>query len=195
MTPPTILVVDDDRELRKGLQAVLQRQGYLTLEAGDGIEARNLIEKQTPDLVIMDMMMPQLGGLPVLEYFQDRENAPPFLMITATEGGLHQSYAERIGARDYIKKPFKVKRLLEGVEKCLGKTPAEETEPQESTGRSTLRCKCGACGANIRAPHKLIGQTRTCPGCNQPFIVRPQPPEDEGPRLLLHETAKRPGRY
>src|SRR5438105_1462967 len=167
MTAPTILLVDDDVELREGMRTVLERRGYRTLQAGDGVEARELIERQAPDLVILDMMMPRLGGLPVLEHFEKRSDAPPFLMITATEGDVHKKYAERIGVKDYIQKPFPVKRLLQGIEKCLGKPPSGEsaTEPSpqvtsvESAESSMLRCQCPACGARMRAPVQLLGQT------------------------------------
>src|SRR5439155_23228502 len=133
-----------------------------------------LIERQPPDLVILDMMMPRLGGLPVLEYFHGKPDSPAFLMITANDGQIHKTYAERIGVKDYIRKPFEVKRLLEGVERCLGKAPVTES-PQAAprAGRAMLRCQCGACGARMRAPLQLLGQTRPCPRCGHGVDVRP----------------------
>src|SRR5439155_24338165 len=138
-----------------------------------------LIERQPPDLVILDMMMPRLGGLPVLEYFHGKPDSPAFLMITANDGQIHKTYAKRIGVRDYIRKPFQVKRLLEGVERCLGKAPLAEVAEAphvENAGRAMLPCQCGACGVRMRAPLQLLGQTRPCPRCGHGVAVRPQPP-------------------
>src|SRR5262249_14765342 len=115
----TILMVDDDRELRQGLQAVLNRHGYRTLEADDGHAATRLIDEHPPDLVIMDMMVPRGGGLAVLGRCRGKPDAPQFIMITATEGLQHQNEAEQLGVVDYIRKPFSVDRLLEGVNKVV----------------------------------------------------------------------------
>jgi DNA-binding response OmpR family regulator len=120
----TILVVDDDQELREGLQVVLRQHGYETIEARNGIEAQEVIDSRRPDLVILDMMMPRLGGFPVLERYWGKTDAPAFIMITANEGKRHKAYAEYVGVVDYIRKPFAMERLLEGVESCLGRKAA-----------------------------------------------------------------------
>src|SRR5262249_59932220 len=79
----TILIVDDDRELSDGLRAVLERQGHRVLQATNGMQAKDVVYQQHPDLVILDMMMPRMGGFPVLEHFRDKTDAPPIIMITA----------------------------------------------------------------------------------------------------------------
>lgn len=182
----TILVVDDDRDLRTGLQTMLQQHGYRTLTADDGWEARQLIDGEHPDLVILDMMMPRWGGFVVLEHYQGKEEAPPFIMITANEGKKHQVYAEQIGAVDYIHKPFPMERLLEGVEKALGVSAPVGAAP------AVVRCRCRHCGARIKAPVAMLGQNRDCPGCHKPFIVAPQAPEDAGPMLIIPESKPTP---
>ena len=95
----TILVVDDDRELIDGLRAVLEQQGYKVIQAHDGHQAKPVIYNQRPDLVILDMMMPRMGGYPVLEHFRGKPDAPPIIMITANEGSRHKAYAEYLGRR------------------------------------------------------------------------------------------------
>jgi DNA-binding response OmpR family regulator len=125
----TILVVDDDYELSDGLRTVLERQGYRVLQARDGQQGKQLIYQQRPDLVILDMMMPKMGGYPVLEHFRDKKEAPPIIMITANEGSRHKAYAEYLGVVDYIRKPFAMERLLEAVERGLSGQPAEEPAP------------------------------------------------------------------
>ena len=115
----TILVVDDDQELSDGLRVVLERQGYRVLQARDGQQGKQQIYNQRPDLVILDMMMPRMGGYPVLEHFRDKPDAPPIIMITANEGSRHKAYAEWLGVIDYIRKPFAMERLLEAVDRGL----------------------------------------------------------------------------
>ena len=180
----TILVVDDDHELRAGLKAVLQKRGFRTLEADDGMAAKQLISGQRPDLVILDMMMPRWGGFMVLEHFEGKSDAPPFIMITANEGDKHKAYAEKIGVADYIHKPFSMERLLEGVDKVLGEPPPAPAAAEESAARPTLICRCSACGARIKAPVQLLGKKRPCPNCKRTLVVRPVAPADEGPMLV-----------
>ncbi len=128
----TILVVDDDVELSDGLRSVLERQGFRVIQARNGHQAKTHIYNQRPDLVILDMMMPQMGGYPVLEHFRDKPEAPPIIMITANEGSRHKAYAEYLGVVDYLRKPFAMERLLEAVEKGLNPKPPEgaEAEPK-----------------------------------------------------------------
>ena len=115
-----ILVVDDDRELVDAMRTVLERQGYKVIQAHDGHQGN-----QRPDLVILDMMMPRMGGYPVLEHFKDKGDAPPIIMVTANEGSRHKVYAEYLGVVDYIRKPFAMERLLETVTKVLNPKPAD----------------------------------------------------------------------
>ncbi len=127
----TILVVDDDRELNDGLRAVLERQGYRVIQASNGIQAREIVYRERPDLVVLDMMMPRMGGFPVLEHFRDKRNAPPIIMITANEGSRHKAYAEWLGVVSYIRKPFAMEELMEQVEAGLAAAEAAKQEPEE----------------------------------------------------------------
>ena len=127
-----ILVVDDDRELVEGVRAVLERQGYKVIQAHDGHQGKQAIYNQKPDLVILDMMMPRMGGYPVLEHFRGKADAPPIIMVTANEGSRHKAYAEWLGVIDYIRKPFAMERLLEAVNKMLkAPVPAKPEEKSE----------------------------------------------------------------
>jgi DNA-binding response OmpR family regulator len=123
----TILIVDDDQELSDGLQIVLERQGFRVIQARDGQQAKQSVYQNRPDLVILDMMMPRMGGYPVLEHFRNKPEAPPIIMITANEGSRHKAYAEYLGVVDYIRKPFAMERLLESVHKAFAQ-PAESDD-------------------------------------------------------------------
>jgi DNA-binding response OmpR family regulator len=126
MAAKTVLIVDDDYELVEGLRVLLERQGYSVLRASNGQEAKAAIYNQRPDLVILDMMMPRMGGYPVLEHFKGKPEAPPIIMITANEGSRHKAYAEYLGVVDYIRKPFAMERLMETVHKVLDGKPAAD---------------------------------------------------------------------
>jgi DNA-binding response OmpR family regulator len=128
----TILVVDDDMELSNGLKVVLERQGHRVLQARDGQQGKQMVYQHHPDLVILDMMMPRMGGYPVLEHFKGKTDTPPIIMITANEGSRHKAYAEYLGVVDYIRKPFAMERLLESVDKALtAKSPDSEDVSKE----------------------------------------------------------------
>ena len=127
----TILIVDDDRELVDGLRLMLERQGYKILHAHDGHQGKTAIYDKRPDLVILDMMMPRMGGYPVLEHFKGKADAPPFIMITANEGSRHKAYAEYLGVVEYIRKPFATEKLMDAVNRAFAASapPPAESEP------------------------------------------------------------------
>jgi DNA-binding response OmpR family regulator len=178
----TILVVDDDPMLRAGLQTLLQQHGYQTLEAEDGLEARDLIEDRGPDLVILDMMMPCWGGFAVLEHFQNRSNSPPFIMITANDGEMHRTYATKIGVADYLHKPFSFDLLLNKIDQLLVKSEVAAAEVRDP---SVIRICCPRCKARIKAPVQLCWKKRPCPRCRFSLVIKPEGPADEGPMLVM----------
>jgi DNA-binding response OmpR family regulator len=121
---PTILLIEDDREISATLNSVLESAGYNVITANNGVEGQKLAESRSPDLVITDMMMPKMGGFPVLEFLKSLEKPPRVIMITANEGGRHKAYAEMLGVDDYLRKPFAMDVLLESVERIVG--PGDE---------------------------------------------------------------------
>jgi DNA-binding response OmpR family regulator len=135
MANKTILVVDDDMELSDGLRSVLERQGYRVFQARDGQQGKQMIYQHHPDLVILDMMMPRMGGYPVLEHFKGKADAPPIIMITANEGSRHKAYAEYLGVVDYIRKPFAMERLLDSVEKGLNAAAEQKKAAPEAENK------------------------------------------------------------
>ena len=131
MAQKTILVVDDDYELSDGLRIILEKQGYRVVQARDGQQGKQAIYNHKPDLVILDMMMPRMGGYPVLEHFRNKAEAPPIIMITANEGSRHKAYAEYLGVVDYLRKPFAMERLMEAVNKAFAPKKEEGAEAEE----------------------------------------------------------------
>jgi DNA-binding response OmpR family regulator len=115
-----ILLVDDDAEIVESLRLALESNGYTVLIARDGNQGLALTERENPDLVILDMMMPKRSGFLVLEKMRrTRESPLRVIMITANEGSRHKAYAEMLGVDDYIRKPFPMDRLIESVNRLL----------------------------------------------------------------------------
>ena len=115
-----ILLVDDDYEIIESMRLTLESRGYQILIARDGNQGLAMAERENPDLLILDMMMPKRSGFLVLEKLLRSKPALPTIMITANEGSRHKAYAEMLGVKDYLRKPFPMDRLLESVEKLLG---------------------------------------------------------------------------
>jgi DNA-binding response OmpR family regulator len=136
-----ILLVDDDHEILHAMRALLENKGYRVFTASDGNSGLIAAEREQPDLVVVDMMMPKKSGFLVLEKLKqkNRPNQPRVIMITANEGGRHRAYAEMLGVDDYIRKPFAMDRLLESIKKLCpidgGQTKPAEPAKGEQAGK------------------------------------------------------------
>ena len=124
-----LLVVDDIRENREILRRRFERHGYEAVEACGGVEALNLIEREEFDLVLLDMMMPDLSGLEVLARVRTRysQGILPVIMVTAKTHSEDVVEALNLGANDYITKPVDFSVALARVITQLGRRQAEET--------------------------------------------------------------------
>jgi DNA-binding response OmpR family regulator len=115
-----ILLVDDDPEIVESMKLALEARGYNVILARDGNQGLAMAEREDPDLVILDMMMPRRSGFLVLERLRRTRRVPMrVIMITANEGSRHKAYAEMLGVDDYIRKPFAMDRLLDSVDRLL----------------------------------------------------------------------------
>ena len=115
-----VLIVDDDHEIVESVRYALESKGYAVLVARDGNQGLAMAEREDPDLVILDMMMPKRSGFLVLEKLRRTRPVPlKVIMITANEGSRHKAYAEMLGVDDYIRKPFAMDRLMESVNRLL----------------------------------------------------------------------------
>ncbi len=116
-----ILLVDDDQEIVESMRVALEAAGFDVLVARDGNQGLALAEREDPDLLILDMMMPKRSGFLVLERLRRSRPVPTrIIMVTANEGSRHKAYAEMLGVDDYIRKPFAMDRLLGSVKRLLG---------------------------------------------------------------------------
>ena len=119
-TGKRILLVDDDYEIIESMRIALESRGHTILIARDGNQGLAMAEREDPDLVILDMMMPKRSGFLVLEKLRlTHPKKMKVIMITANEGSRHKAYAEMLDVNDYLRKPFAMDRLLESVERQL----------------------------------------------------------------------------
>ena len=116
----TILVVDDEPPIRNILVVNLQKEGYNTIEASDGISALNIALEQYPDLILLDIMLPKMDGLSVCKRIKNSYNVP-ILMLTAKDSEIDKILGLELGADDYITKPFSVRELVAIVKANLRK--------------------------------------------------------------------------
>lgn len=122
-----ILIVDDDPDVVTAIKMALEDAGAKVLTAIDGTSAVEVTEKEQPDLVVLDMMLPKRSGFLVLERIKARKpkGSKPFvIMITGNLGTRHKTYAESLGVSDYINKPFRMDRLMASIEKVFGLPPS-----------------------------------------------------------------------
>src|SRR5580700_2803134 len=123
-----ILLVDDDSDIISSMQAAFEPTGALIDTASNGNKAVELAEKNSPDLVVLDMMLPGRSGFLVLEKIKSKKpkNSKPFvIMITGNQGARHKMYAESLGVSEYFNKPVKMDKLIATAQKLSGApTPA-----------------------------------------------------------------------
>jgi DNA-binding response OmpR family regulator len=122
--PKRVLLVDDDPEIIESIRYALKAKGFDVLVARDGNQGLAMAERDDPDLMILDMMMPKRSGFLVLERLHrarkdDTKDPLRVIMITANEGSRHKAYAEMLGVDDYIRKPFAMDRLIDSVSRLL----------------------------------------------------------------------------
>jgi DNA-binding response OmpR family regulator len=128
----SILIVDDDPDVVTAITMALTDQGAKVFQAVDGSQAVDIHDKEQPDLVVLDMMLPKRSGFLVLERIKKgkpKGAKPRIIMITGNLGSRHKSYAENLGVDDYINKPFRMDRLLASIEKILTAAPPGSPPP------------------------------------------------------------------
>ncbi len=132
MAQTRILIIEDERALTEVLTYNLQREGYQTLVAHDGQEGLRKAQTQLPDLILLDLMLPVLGGLDVCRELRagERTRDIPILILTAKAEETDQLIGFTLGADDYVTKPFSVKVLLQRI-KALQRRVDGATDPSD----------------------------------------------------------------
>lgn len=127
----TIALVDDDRNIVTSVSLLLQSEGYQIITAHDGEDGYTLIRDNKPDLAILDIKMPRMNGLELLEKIRGFSSLP-IIMLTSKDDEIDQITGLQSGADDYITKPFSQKLLLTRIQTLLRRTATIETVPNDS---------------------------------------------------------------
>jgi DNA-binding response OmpR family regulator len=120
---PTVLVVDDEPVVREVVATYLRRDGFDTVEAGDGLTARELIERHPPALVVLDVMLPGIDGLELCRWIRARSETA-VILLTARGDESDRIVGLELGADDYVSKPFSPRELSARVRTVLRRAPA-----------------------------------------------------------------------
>ncbi|HEU4672700.1 MAG TPA: response regulator transcription factor [Candidatus Limnocylindrales bacterium] len=127
--PRTILVVEDEPTLRETLAEALESEGFRTITAPDGRAAVELIRASTPDLVILDLMLPELSGIEVTRTIR-AESGVPIIMLTAKSSELDKVVGLELGADDYVTKPFSLRELTARIRALFRRSERVADGPQ-----------------------------------------------------------------
>lgn len=124
MAEETILLVEDSEVLRHGLKSLLEQENYAVVTGGNGVEALDQLESMTPDLILADILMPEMDGYALFEAIRSRPEwiSIPFIFLTARRERKHILAGKRLGADDYLLKPISPDDLLTAIRSRLGRS-------------------------------------------------------------------------
>lgn len=144
----TILIVDDEKPIVDILVYNLQKEGYNTLEANDGVAAVEIALGQKPDLILLDIMLPKMDGLAVCKRIRHTLNVP-ILMLTAKDEEIDKILGLELGADDYVTKPFSVRELMARIKANLRKAEMTTKVEERPSEVKTNKIKVGALSLDL----------------------------------------------
>ena len=134
-----VLVIEDNEELAYGLQNNLEIEGYAVAVANDGLAGLRALKESTPDLIILDLMLPKLDGFRVLKSLRGDGVKTPVLILTARDAEMDKVRGLKLGADDYVTKPFSPRELTLRVKSILSRrTVAQPAAPMATIGLITI---------------------------------------------------------
>lgn len=131
MSGELILLVDDEPHIIELAQLYLEREGYQVISAADGKEALEAVERKRPDLMVLDLMLPEMDGLEVCRTLRSKKDPVAILMLTARDEDIDKILGLELGADDYLTKPFNARELVARVKAVLRRGVLQEESAQE----------------------------------------------------------------
>ena len=144
MSAEKVMIVDDERLVRWSLRQKCEEWGYTVIEADAGEPALRLAQRESPDLVLLDVRMPDLTGIEVLDQLKKNNDARAVIMITADPQLDDVKAAIKLGAYDFVGKPIDFEALHEAMENALAATSSQNNGSQPS------RAKCAAAAMGLK---------------------------------------------
>ena len=173
---PTVALVDDDRNILTSLRIVLETEGYLVRTYNDGASGLEGITNEPPDLAILDIKMPRMDGMELLRRLR-QESELPVIFLTSKDEEIDELFGLKMGADDYIKKPFSQRLLLERVKAIMRRSAARAIEPVQKDASNILE----------RGLLVMDEERHTCTWDNKPVTLTVTE------FLILQSLAQRPG--
>ena len=133
-----ILVVEDDRNISDLIRMYMEKEGFEVRSAYDGGKAIEEFEKQAPDLVLLDLMLPEMNGFEVCKLLRDKGRSTPVLIITAREEEKDKILGLDLGADDYITKPFSIRELMARVKANIRRVAMVSQAQPEPKGEALI---------------------------------------------------------
>jgi DNA-binding response OmpR family regulator len=158
MTKTKILVVDDDPKIVELIRLYLEKDGYWVLAAYDGLEALALARQRCPDLILLDLLLPEMDGLDVC-HILSTESEVPIIMLTAKATDEDKLVGLELGADDYITKPFNPREVVARVRAVLRRAGQEEAQAPSTLGFGDMEIDCRCHEVRIRG--ERLGLTPT----------------------------------
>lgn len=129
-----ILLIDDDSGIRDVVRFALAREGFVVIEAEDGVQGLSLAEKEAPDLIVLDIMMPELDGTEVCRRLR-RNSRVPIIFLSSRDEEIDRVLGLELGGDDYVSKPFSPRELVARVKAVLRRIGAEKPSPEHAEHR------------------------------------------------------------
>ena len=160
MAKNTILLIDDDENICTVVSLYLKKEGFNITVATDGVSGLAEFKKKTPDLVLLDIMMPGMDGIEVIKEIR-KESKTPVIMLTAKGDTIDKVYALELGADDYIVKPFEPKELIARIKAVIRRAessdePVNETVSYDGLEVSLARYSVIYMGEKLELPPKEL---------------------------------------
>jgi len=172
-----VLLVESDRDEADFLRSFLQKRGLDVDVAKDGGQAHASFSMRQPDIVILELLLPNASGFEVCEQLKRINNSVPIIVLTAIDMEDARELARRVGADDYLTKPYDPEELLTRMQQNADAIWARIHFGHGSGGgggggaEEKVRFECPDCGKRLKASSTHRGRTLNCPRCGQPVIV------------------------